>query len=119
MGAGKFSRVSRFFFDPVPLEPSRSRTAQHSVKMSSFFGKKREPHNTVEMSSFFEKERTAQPPSKTGSFFGKERTSRHCQDKFFLWKRENCPALSKLFIDCLRTTDQGSTYPTHTDWFFL
>ncbi len=51
--------------------------------------------------------------------FEKERTSQHCQDKFFLWKRENCPAFSKLFFDCLRTTDQGSTYPTHTDCFFL
>jgi len=23
--------------------------------------------------------------------FEKERTSQHCQDKFFLWKRQNCP----------------------------
>jgi len=95
---------------------------------------KRELRNTVKTSSFFDKERTVQHlwrwvlslkrrelhnTIKTGSFFGKERTSQHCQDKFFLWKRENYPALSKLFFDCLRITDQGSTYPTHTDWFFL
>jgi hypothetical protein len=79
---------------------------------------KREPHNTVKMSCFFEKERTAQ----------------HHQDGFFLWKRENfttlsrqvlslekreLPALSKLFFDCLRTTNEGTIDSNLTTQFFL